>query len=106
MYGQSFKKARFKIEKWWLQNLEFKELVKKVWSTRVEGDKAIDRWQNRVRMLSKKARGWSINIELEYRKRKTALSSEYDRLDVKAETSTLSKQERERENARDCWGVE
>jgi hypothetical protein len=46
-------------------------------------------------MLRKKARGWSrsINIEVEYRKRKRALSSEYDRLDVKAKTTNLSKQE-------------
>jgi hypothetical protein len=90
------KKARFKIEKWLLQNVEFKELVKKVWSNRGEGNKAIDRWQYRIRLLRKKARGWSMNADTEYRRKKQTLSSEFGSLDVKAETMNLSRQERER----------
>jgi exonuclease III len=96
-HGQLDKKPRFKIKKRWLKSAEFKELVKKVWSNRGEGDKAIDRWQYRIRLLRKKARGWSMNVDAEYRRKKQTLSSEFESLDVKAETTNLSRQERENE---------
>jgi hypothetical protein len=47
-------------------------------------------------LLRKKARGWSINVEAEIKKRKKALSEEYERLDVKAETTDLSRQKKDR----------
>jgi hypothetical protein len=73
-----------------LQHKEFDELVKKVWNTQVQGEKAIDRWQAKIRLLRKKAKGWSANVEAEISKRKTRLSREYDSLDVVSETRDLS----------------
>jgi hypothetical protein len=36
----------------------------------MKGEKAIDRWHNRVRMFRKKAKGWSINLEARIKKEK------------------------------------
>jgi hypothetical protein len=60
----------FKIEKWWMQQKEFRKLVKRVWSSKVEGEKVIGRWKNKIRLLRKKVREWSTNTEAEVRKRK------------------------------------
>jgi hypothetical protein len=43
-----------------------------------------------------KARGWSVNVEAELRRRKEKLSKEYDRLDVLSESRNLNDNERER----------
>jgi hypothetical protein len=48
------KAFRFKFEKWWLRRKFFEKIVETIWSSPVEGDKAIDRWQNRVRLLGKR----------------------------------------------------
>jgi hypothetical protein len=77
-------------------NSEFDKLVESIWRGHVDGKKAIDRWQNRVRIFRKKAKGWSINVEAELKKRKKTLDSEYNKLDIKAETRGLSQQERNR----------
>jgi hypothetical protein len=87
--------SRFKLEKWWLQHKDFKEIVKQVWSTPVEGRSALDRWQNRVISLRKKAKGWNRNVEVGIRKEKHELKTEYDRLDILSESKTLTPQERE-----------
>jgi hypothetical protein len=77
-------------------NSEFDKLVESIWRGHVDGKRAIDRWQNRVRIFRKKAKGWSINVEAELKKRKKTLDSEYNKLDIKAETRGLSQQERNR----------
>jgi hypothetical protein len=33
------------------------------------GEIALDRWQNRIKALRKKARGWNKNVEVEIKKR-------------------------------------
>jgi hypothetical protein len=87
--------SRFKLEKWWLQHKDFKEIVNHVWSTPVEGRSALDRWQNRVISLRKKAKGWNRNVEVGIKKEKHELKTEYDRLDILSESKTLTPQERE-----------
>jgi hypothetical protein len=64
--------------------------VKGVWSAPIRGEKAIDRWQNRIRLLRRKAKGWSANVEAESKRRKNILSSEVNRLDVLAESRPLT----------------
>jgi hypothetical protein len=76
--GQVKKNHRFKIEKWWIQHEEFAKLVEKIWNAPVDGQRAMDRWQNRVRLFRKKTKGWSANIEAEIKKKKRALESEYN----------------------------
>jgi hypothetical protein len=68
-YDGKSKNSRFKLEKWWMQHSEFKEIVKQVWSAQGGGEIALDRWQNRIKALRKKARGWNKNVEVEIKKR-------------------------------------
>jgi hypothetical protein len=49
------KGGRFKVEKWWLDQEEFKSIVRKVWGEQVAGEPALDRWQNKIRMIRKKS---------------------------------------------------
>jgi hypothetical protein len=89
-HGQEKKAFRFKIEKWWLHHKEFEELMNKVWTTKVEGGRAIDRWQNKTRLLRKKAKGWNANAEAEISMGKKVISKQHNKLDVKAKSNTLT----------------
>jgi hypothetical protein len=60
----------------------------------MEQVKAIDRWQQRVRISRRKARGWNVNIEAEEKRRKIRLNNAYNRLDLAAENRELTHDER------------
>jgi hypothetical protein len=47
-------RTRFKFEKWWRQCNEFRDLVVRVWNSKVVGVSAFKRWQNKVRLLGKR----------------------------------------------------
>jgi hypothetical protein len=68
--GQKIDKPRFKFEKWWLKYKDFEKLVKGVWSAPIRGEKVIDRWQNEIKLLRRKAKGWSANVVAESKRRK------------------------------------
>jgi hypothetical protein len=88
--NQPKKVFRFKFEKWWLQHKDFEKLVESMWNAPIEGDRVIDKWQNRVRSFRRKAKGWSANIEAEIRKKKRGLDEECKKLDVVVEERPLS----------------
>jgi hypothetical protein len=52
---------------------------------------ALDRWQVRVRILRRKAKGWNRNIEADIKREKQQLNAGHDRLDILAESRELSK---------------
>jgi hypothetical protein len=56
-----------------LNQEEFKSIVRKVWSEQVAGETALDRWQNRIRMLRKKVKWWNKNRESRIKKKKTSI---------------------------------
>jgi hypothetical protein len=89
-HNQPKKVFRFKFEKWWLQHKDFEKLVESMWNAPIEGDRVIDKWQNRVRSFRRKAKGWSANIEAEIRKKKRGLDEECKKLDVVVEERPLS----------------
>jgi hypothetical protein len=60
------------------------------------GGLAVEKWQQKVRLLRKKVKGWSVNVEAENRRKKGELSAEYESLDIRSESNPLSSQERER----------
>ena len=65
-------------------------LVSKSWEAPTKGRTAIDIWQEKVRRFRRLSKGWSRNIESELRRLKSALMSEYDVLDLKAEAEELT----------------
>jgi hypothetical protein len=93
---QPKKRFRFKFEKWWLRHKDFEKLVGSVWNSLVVGERAIDRWQNRVRCFRRKAKGWSANIEAETIRKKRGLEEEYKRLDELSAERPMNKNERDR----------
>jgi hypothetical protein len=43
-----------RFEKWWLEQLDFKSVVTKVWSTNCAFEDDLDIWQFKIRLLRKK----------------------------------------------------
>jgi hypothetical protein len=72
---QSRNRSRFRFENWWLCHSSFGELVQSVWARKAKGKTAIDRWQDKIRIFRRKARGWSANVEVENRRKKDKLSA-------------------------------
>jgi hypothetical protein len=86
-------------------------VVSKIWGTKVQGDTAVERWQNKVRLFRRKVKGWSANVESKLRRKKDWLSAEYAKLDIMAESKELTSQEREKMAQINCelnevWSME
>jgi len=64
------KPSLFRFEKWWLEQLGFKELVKQIWNTPCAYEDPLDIWQFKTRLFRKKVKGWTININASIRKHK------------------------------------
>jgi hypothetical protein len=74
----------------------FEDLVNKTWEMNCPVMDPVDRLQFRMRLLRKKIKGWSWNIDSEIRKTKANTLAELDGLDRMAEDQQLSPQEVER----------
>jgi hypothetical protein len=83
----------FRFEKWWLEVDGFAEMVRKVWLTKCFEADPIVVWLFKVRLLRRKIKGWSRNIEADTMKAKKSLINEVDSLDKIAESKELSIQE-------------
>ena len=86
----------FRFGKWWLEHPEFVDLVYQVWNTPCGLSSAIDIWQLKFRLLRRKAKGWSINVESASKRLKSDLMLEFDILDTFSEHNQLSDFEKER----------
>ena len=86
----------FQFEKWWLDQPDFKDLVRNIWNTPVPGKTAMDIWMNKSRLFRKRVKGWSINIEAGIKKRKRELLLEFDILDVFSERNQVNEVDRHR----------
>jgi hypothetical protein len=63
----------FRFEKWWLDYEDLSKIIQDTWSANCGCRLAIDIWQSKVRLVRKKAKGWSINIDAANKKRKEEL---------------------------------
>lgn len=101
----------FRFEKWWLTQPDFKKLVEDVWSTESHAITSIGNWQFKAKLLRKKIKGWSINVEAGLKKRKKYLLVEIDNLDVSSESAQLSPEDLGKINLmkkelEDIWKIE
>ena len=55
--GERKKPNMFRFEKWWLQQPDFKDLVKKVWNIECIFTDPLDIWQFKVTLLTEKSEG-------------------------------------------------
>jgi hypothetical protein len=86
----------FRFEKWWLEMDSFEEVVKKAWSITCYDVNPVEIWQQKIRNLRRKVKGWSRNIEAEIKRRKASIISEIDLLDVMSEHQQLVGPEKEK----------
>jgi hypothetical protein len=89
------KDQMFKFEKWWLEVNGFAEVVRKAWQTECLSSDLVEVWHFKIRLLRRKLKGWSKNIEAEVKKRKRNILVEMDRLDAVAKLNPLSNQDRD-----------
>jgi hypothetical protein len=68
-------------------------MVNDIWTSVVEGDTPLERWQSRIRRVRQYLRGWAKNTSGHYKKQKKDLLDKLDDLDKKAEVAPLSNQE-------------
>ena len=71
-------------------------MVIDTWNTPVPGKTAIYTWKNKSKLFRKKARGWSINIEADIKKKKRELLLEFDILDVFSERNQIDDRDKNR----------
>ena len=72
----------FRFKKWGLSHADFAGIVHDVWNTPSNGSSAIDNRQFKTRLLRKKVKGWSTNIESVSKKKNKYLLMEFDIFDV------------------------
>jgi hypothetical protein len=72
-----------------LEYEEFSQVIQDAWSVECNSRLAIDIWQNKVRSVRQKSKGWSINVDDVNKKKKEDLIQEYDILDVFRESNQL-----------------
>jgi hypothetical protein len=53
-------KKKFRFEKWWLEREDFKEIVRKAWSSECPVVGGMETWQFRVRTFRRMVRGMGI----------------------------------------------
>jgi hypothetical protein len=89
-------KKKFRVEKWWMERLEFKEIVANDWANKDIGDSSMDKWQNKIRMFRRLVRGWSTNVIAELNRHKQEVVAEFNWLDLEAEERELEEFEKAR----------
>jgi hypothetical protein len=80
----------FRFENCWLQRPDLKDIVAKTWEDNRKGKNNIDKWHIVLTALRRKQKSWNNNIEGVYKKSRTHLVDNIDRLDKLAESNTLS----------------
>ena len=59
----------FRFEKWWLSQPGFHQVVTEAWNSVASSTSSADNWMIKAKMLRKKTKGWSINREVDLKKR-------------------------------------
>jgi hypothetical protein len=83
----------FKFELGWLLRDGFSNMVKQIWSTEMDGNTPMDRWQAKIRKLRQYLRGWANHTSGINKKEKKSLLNKLDELDRRAESTILMQQE-------------
>ena len=71
----------FRFENAWFERNGLKEIVEKIWNDPNIKGTNIDKWQSKKRLLRKILKGWSRNVDAEYRKMKIVLLQKLDEID-------------------------
>jgi hypothetical protein len=86
--------AKFSFELHWLRQEGFFAMIVKEWNSAISGATPMDIWLNKLRHIRRFLRGWAKNQSGKYKKEKERLLVIIDALDIKAESTPLSPEER------------
>jgi hypothetical protein len=89
----------FRFENYWFSRPDLQEIIKKVWDMAYSGDGNIHIWQKRFDYLRKTLKGWDLNIEGEYKRKRGAFAMQLDEIDKKGGMYGLTQSEMEEKNA-------
>jgi hypothetical protein len=60
----------FTFECGWLLRDGFIEMIREIWSSHMEENNPIERWQEKMRRVRQHLRGWAKNMSVQYKKRR------------------------------------
>lgn len=92
----------FRFENCWLERDGFKEIVIQSWQAATYCLHDVDKWQEKARRLRRHLKGWHLNVEGTYKRRKKEVLVHLDNLDKKEETTILSLVERQTRSVLDA----
>lgn len=84
----------FRFENSWMVMEGFREFVVKNWNVPYMGS-SLDMWQQKMRHIRKKIRGWVLNANVAYRKKKKELLDQLNELDKNAKKIGLCAHDRD-----------
>ena len=94
--SQTSKPYLFRFEKWWLTQDDFHDLVRKSWDSPCHESNPLDIWHLKLKRLRQQLKGWSLNVNADWKREKQSLLQEFDILDVFSETNVLEEDDRDR----------
>ena len=80
----------FRFELCWFTRDDLAAVVNKIWHSNVNGKDNLAIWMQKMRNLRRCLKGWNLNVEGAYRKKRNTLSSQLDDLDRRCELTGLS----------------
>jgi hypothetical protein len=101
--NQTFGKKKFIFEKWWLERIDFRDVVVNAWGTTYSSSDPMEIWQTKIRALRKMVRGWANNVVAKLNRHKNEVAIEYNWLDVESKHRQLHDQEKEKMRSPGSW---
>lgn len=85
------KPIQFRFELSWLSNPEFIKAVEKIWLKPCRAKSALDRIQQKLKLLKQYFKGWGFNLQGELRKQRKHVGEEISDLESIEEHEGLNK---------------
>jgi hypothetical protein len=82
-------RKRFRFEKWWLERAKFRDIVVRAWSEVCPRSNPLDKWQHKVRVFRRLAKGWATNVTADLNRQKQSIVAEFNWLDRESKNRVL-----------------
>lgn len=92
--GEKWQSPLFKFENSWLMREDINTVVEQVWNSCNINGSSIDKWQWRLQKMRKKLKGWNMNWEGMYKRKKHEIMEKIEDIDKKCEAYGMTILER------------
>lgn len=92
--GEKWQSPLFKFENSWLMREDINTVVEQVWNSYNINGSSIDKWQWRLQKMRKKLKGWNMNWEGMYKRKKHEIMEKIEDIDKKCEAYGMTILER------------